>query len=101
VKTGVLVMAYGTPSTPDAVEAYYTRIRHGRPPTPELLADLVRRYEAIGGTSRLGTNERRLKLPVFADALEQLARDALMFGSVRSMSRHCSKKRPLPSSLMA
>ena len=50
---GVLVMAYGTPPTPGDVEAYYTRIRHGRPPTPELLADLVRRYDAIGGTSPL------------------------------------------------
>ncbi len=50
---GVLVMAYGTPSTPDDVEAYYTRIRYGRAPNPELLADLVRRYDAIGGTSPL------------------------------------------------
>lgn len=46
-------MAYGTPSTPSDVEAYYTRIRHGRAPTPELLADLTRRYDAIGGTSPL------------------------------------------------
>jgi len=46
-------MAYGTPTTPEDVEAYYTRIRHGRPPTPELLADLTRRYNAIGGTSPL------------------------------------------------
>ena len=50
---GVLIMAYGTPSTPDDVEAYYTRIRYGRAPTPEQLADLVRRYNAIGGTSPL------------------------------------------------
>ena len=49
----MLVMAYGTPTTPEDVEAYYTRIRHGRPPTPELLADLKRRYNAIGGTSPL------------------------------------------------
>ena len=35
--TGVLVMAYGTPTTPADVEAYYTRIRLGRAPTPELL----------------------------------------------------------------
>ena len=46
-------MAYGTPTMPDDVEAYYTRIRYGRPPTPEQLADLVRRYDAIGGTSPL------------------------------------------------
>ena len=50
---GVLVMAYGTPTTPHDVEAYYTRIRHGRAPTPEQLADLKRRYDAIGGTSPL------------------------------------------------
>jgi ferrochelatase len=50
---GVLVMAYGTPSTPKDVEAYYTRIRHGRAPSPEQLADLQRRYNAIGGTSPL------------------------------------------------
>ena len=51
--TGVLVMAYGTPATPDDVEAYYTHVRRGRPPTPELLDDLRARYEAIGGTSPL------------------------------------------------
>jgi ferrochelatase len=51
--TGVLVMAYGTPRTPADVEAYYTRIRHGRAPSAEQLADLVRRYDAIGGTSPL------------------------------------------------
>ena len=50
---GVLVMAYGTPTTPEDVEAYYTRIRHGRPPTPELLAELTGRYAQIGGTSPL------------------------------------------------
>ena len=50
---GVLVMAYGTPTTPSDVEAYYTRIRHGRAPSPEQLADLKRRYNAIGGTSPL------------------------------------------------
>jgi len=51
--TGVLLMAYGTPATLDDVEAYYTHIRGGRTPAPELVADLRRRYEAIGGTSPL------------------------------------------------
>ena len=50
---GVLLMAYGTPASPDDVEGYYTHIRRGRPPTPELLADLRRRYDAIGGISPL------------------------------------------------
>jgi len=52
-RVGVLVMAYGTPTTPEDVETYYTRIRHGRPPTPEQLTDLTRRYNAIGGISPL------------------------------------------------
>lgn len=50
---GVLVLSHGTPSSRGEVEAFYTRIRHGRPPTPELLDDLVRRYDAIGGLSPL------------------------------------------------
>lgn len=47
---GVLVMAYGTPLDRDDIETYYTDIRRGRPPSPAQLADLVRRYDAIGGT---------------------------------------------------
>ena len=50
---GVLLMAYGTPRHPEEIEAYYTDIRRGRPPTPEALADLVARYDAIGGISPL------------------------------------------------
>src|SRR5690348_1483106 len=46
-------MAYGTPAGPGDVEAYYTHVRRGRPPTPEQLADLQRRYDAIGGISPL------------------------------------------------
>jgi ferrochelatase len=52
-QVGVLVMAYGTPGALEDVEAFYTDVRRGRPPSPEQLADLVRRYEAIGGTSPL------------------------------------------------
>jgi ferrochelatase len=46
-------MAYGTPASLDDVEAYYTHIRRGRPPTPEQLDDLRGRYEAVGGISSL------------------------------------------------
>jgi ferrochelatase len=56
---GVLVMAHGTPGTPAEIEPFYTSIRRGRPPTPELLADLVRRYDAIGGISPLAERTRR------------------------------------------
>ena len=64
--TGALVMAYGTPAARDDVADYYTRIRHGRAPTPELLADLQRRYDAIGGTSPLAART--------ADQVDALAR---------------------------
>lgn len=50
---GVLLMAYGTPRRPEDIETYYTDVRRGNPPPPELLDDLVRRYEAIGGLSPL------------------------------------------------
>jgi len=47
VTTGAVVMAYGTPASLDDVEAYYTHVRRGRPPTPEQLADLTERYRAL------------------------------------------------------
>lgn len=48
-KIGVLVMSYGTPENMDDVEEYYTHIRRGNPPTPELLQELKDRYETIAG----------------------------------------------------
>nr|MBO2479672.1 ferrochelatase [Bacillota bacterium] len=50
---GLLIMAYGTPRTKEEIEPYYTHIRHGRKPSPEQLADLIHRYEVIGGVSPL------------------------------------------------
>ncbi|WP_456271896.1 ferrochelatase [Bacillus sp. AK031] len=52
-KMGLLVMAYGTPYKEEDLERYYTHIRHGRKPSPELVEDLRERYEAIGGISPL------------------------------------------------
>ena len=51
--TGVLVMAHGTPSGRQDIAPFYTRIRRGRPPSPEQLAELEDRYAAIGGLSPL------------------------------------------------
>lgn len=50
---GVLAMAYGTPSSQEEVEPYYTHIRRGRKPEPHQLQELIERYEAIGGLSPL------------------------------------------------
>ncbi|MEH7342999.1 ferrochelatase [Bacillus sp. JJ1532] len=52
-KMGLLVMAYGTPNKEEDIERYYTHIRRGRKPSPEMLEDLRARYEAIGGISPL------------------------------------------------
>lgn len=52
-KSGVLVMAYGTPRGLADVEAYYTHIRRGKDPPPQLLEELIGRYRAIGGRSPL------------------------------------------------
>ncbi len=69
---GVLLMAYGTPRSPEEIPAYYTDIRRGRPPTDEQLADLTRRYAAIGGISPLAerTDEQRAALQHALDARE-------------------------------
>jgi ferrochelatase len=48
--TGLLVMADGTAAGPEDIERYYTDIRGGRAPAPELVEDLKRRYAAIGNT---------------------------------------------------
>ncbi len=49
----VLLMAYGSPDTLDDVESYYTHIRGGRVPAPELIEELRERYRLVGGTTPL------------------------------------------------
>ncbi len=70
--TGVLVMAHGTPDTPEGIESFYTAIRRGRPPTPEQLSELVQRYEAIGGVSPL-TERTRAQVDGLTAALDAAA----------------------------
>jgi protoporphyrin/coproporphyrin ferrochelatase len=72
VKTGVLCMAYGSPRTEADVEAYFTDIRGGRPPSPEALEELRSRYRAIGGSPleeitrrQAAALGRRLGVPAF------------------------------------
>ena len=49
----VLLMAYGSPREPSEIRPYYTHMRGGREPQPQALAELERRYQAIGGSSPL------------------------------------------------
>ena len=50
---GVLLVAYGAPSTVDDVEPYLLDVRGGRPTSPEMVAAFQQRYQAIGGGSPL------------------------------------------------
>jgi protoporphyrin/coproporphyrin ferrochelatase len=73
VKTAVVLMAYGSPSRPEDVPAYFMDIRGGRPPSTEAVAELAERYRRIGGASPLNeiterqriALERELGIPVY------------------------------------
>ncbi len=71
-RVGVLVMAHGTPRRTTDIGSFYTRIRRGRPPSPEQLADLERRYAAIGGLSPL-TERTRAQVDALRAELERRA----------------------------
>ena len=72
VKTAVVLMAYGSPSNPEDVPAYFADIRGGRPVGPEAVEELAERYRRIGGSSPLNeiterqraALERELDVPV-------------------------------------
>jgi ferrochelatase len=51
-RRGALLMTYGSPTSVerDDVREYLVRIRGGREPDPELLAEFTRRYQVIGGS---------------------------------------------------
>jgi ferrochelatase len=53
MKSGVLLMAHGTPSSLDEMPEYLTLVRGGRPPSAELVAEMRHNYSAIGGRSPL------------------------------------------------
>jgi protoporphyrin/coproporphyrin ferrochelatase len=66
-------MAYGSPSSPEDIPAYFADIRGGRPASPNAVAELKERYRRIGGGSPLNeiterqraALERELGIPVY------------------------------------
>jgi ferrochelatase len=84
---GVLVMAYGTPTTKEEILPYYTDIRRGRPPTAEQLAELTERYEAIGGLSRLNDISIAQTRGVAAELAQAQADDGVEY-RVYGANRH-------------
>jgi ferrochelatase len=53
VREAVLLVSHGTVDHLDDLAAFVTNVRRGHPPAPEVVAELRRRYEAIGGRSPL------------------------------------------------
>jgi ferrochelatase len=111
---GVLLMAYGTPETPDQVEPYFTHIRGGRTPSPEAVERLKERYARVGGKTPLLeiTNEVAAKLqerlrrdggnfnvyagmkhwhPFIGEVMERMAADGVRRVVAFALAPHCSR----------
>jgi ferrochelatase len=54
-------MTYGSPASnePEDVGAYLTRVRRGRTPEPDLVAEFTRRYREIGGSPLIEVTRRQ------------------------------------------
>jgi ferrochelatase len=59
MRTGVILMTYGSPRDLDDVGTYITRVRGGREPSPELLTEFRRRYEVIGMSPLIEITQRQ------------------------------------------
>ena len=64
----VLLLAHGTPESLDDMPEYLTRVRGGRPPSPELIEEMRGNYGAIGGRSPL-TDITRAQAAALSSAL--------------------------------
>ena len=76
---GVLLMAYGGPDNLEDVEPYYTDIRRGHKPTPELLEELIERYKTIGGKSPI----KEITFAKARSLQEQLGKDYKVYVGMR------------------
>jgi len=73
VSDAVVLMAYGSPSSPEEIRPYLEDVRGGRPVSEKAVDELAERYRRIGGRSPLdevteaqrAALERELALPVF------------------------------------
>lgn len=106
MSTAVLLISHGTVASLDELPAFLASIRRGHPAPPELLAEVRRRYEAIGGNSPLlAINERVARkladgtgLPTYSAArhgspalrgvLETMVRDGVTRALVLPLGQH-------------
>lgn len=103
--TAVLLVSHGTVDDLADLPAFVTNVRHGHAPSAELVAELRRRYEAVGGSplnainerlaaalaARLGvrvSNANRLWKPYVKDVLAQLKRDGAKRVAVVPLAQH-------------
>ena len=106
MKSAVLLVSHGTVDDLDDLPAFVTNVRRGHPPSAELLAELRRRYQAIGGQSPLNAvNARvaaklaarldirvawsnRLWKPYVRDVLTHLAADGVAGVALVPLAQH-------------
>ncbi len=101
----VVVVSHGTVDDLDDLAAFVTNVRRGRPAPPELVAELRRRYETIGGSplnrinaalaaklsARLGVPvvaANRLWRPFVRDVLVDLARSGVDRVALVPLAQH-------------
>jgi ferrochelatase len=102
----VLLVSHGTVDDLGDLAAFVTNVRRGHAPSPDVVAELRRRYEAIGGRSplnainariaakleaRLGVRTvlaNRLWKPFVRDVLAQLAREGVGRVAVVPLAQH-------------
>lgn len=95
MKTGILLMAHGSPDSVDQMGDYLRHVLTRKPPTPEIIAEFQGRYRQIGGKSPLleislaqgRALQEKLGVPVYVgmrhwmpfikDAVEQARRDGI------------------------
>lgn len=113
-RRAVLLMAYGTPETPEQVEPYFTHIRGGRAPSAAAVARLRDKYERVGGATPLLaiTRDTATALeaalaeagvphrvyvgmkhwhPYIADVLQEMARDGVESFTAIALAPHYSR----------
>jgi ferrochelatase len=105
-RAAVVLASHGTVDNLDDLTAFVTNVRRGRPPGPGLVAELRRRYEAIGGQSPLNAINaslarklsavlgvpvrlaNRLWKPTVKDVLLDLAREGVTRVGVVPLAQH-------------
>jgi ferrochelatase len=105
----VILVSHGTVDAVDELPEFLKNIRHGRPPEESVLAEVRRRYLAIGGASplnrisralaakveaRLGVPTRmagRLWAPYAKDVMAELAREGAKRIALVPLAQHSAK----------